>query len=462
MIAIAKKEMSIMLKLVDKYTKPLDTASRETKRSQKEMMSSFQRMEGVVKKVGLAIGAAFAVHKLKEFGGEAIRAYNIQAKSELQLQKLVEGNKTMTKGATDRFKAYAGQLQNVGVVGDEVSMQGMAQLASFGLQEDSIKKLTPALLDMAVRQKGVNVTQEDMISMGNLLGKAMTGQTKALSRQGVVMTDAQAKILKFGNEQQRAAMMAKILGSNFGEQNKALRQTSEGGVQALKNSWGDLMEIIGKPLSSGLGWLANEMSQYMPGIQSFVQQYADDITKYVIDHKQDIKDIGTGFMSAAKMVGDAVNTMMPALTMTAKAITDISKAIDMLNSKKLQFGDKFFGTGNTLIGLNGGTKEGRTRIANAQATGKNTLLGTGGTFLGNPALQGIASSNSRANTAPYKPAGARQFVASNQGSTTNHTNVTVNVQGVVDNKLVDQIGQKIEQRVTNAINKSPKPMLGGI
>ena len=46
-----------------------------------------------------------------------------------------------------------------------------------------------------------------MQSMANLLGKVMTGSTSALTRYGVIMTDAQKSILQTGTESERAAML---------------------------------------------------------------------------------------------------------------------------------------------------------------------------------------------------------------------------------------------------------------
>lgn len=157
-----------------------------------------------------------------------------------------------TTGATEEqvaaLEALAAAQQRLGVVDDDTAKYGQSQLATFALQTDTIAKLTPAMLDLAVAVDGVNVTQQSMMSIGNLVGKAMTGQASALSRYGVTMSEAQQKIIETGTEAERAAALVSILEQNFGGLNEATRQTAEGGIKAAKDRIGDLYEEIGSGL----------------------------------------------------------------------------------------------------------------------------------------------------------------------------------------------------------------------
>ncbi|MCB6443203.1 hypothetical protein, partial [Streptococcus salivarius] len=63
--------------------------------------------------------------------------------------------------AAKSLQNYASQLQTVGVIGDEVTIAGMAQLGTFQMTEEQIKKVSGGMLDLLVNQKGLNATQED-------------------------------------------------------------------------------------------------------------------------------------------------------------------------------------------------------------------------------------------------------------------------------------------------------------
>ena len=90
------------------------------------------------------------------------------------------------KGTTlenvNAMKKYARELQGVTTVGDEATIQGASQLATFQLQSSTIKTLLPSLQDLAVSQYGVSVSGDQMQSMANLVGKVMTGNVGALTR----------------------------------------------------------------------------------------------------------------------------------------------------------------------------------------------------------------------------------------------------------------------------------------
>ena len=101
------------------------------------------------------------------------------------------------------------EMSNQTTIGATAQRSGASQLASFQMSADSIEKLLPQLNNLAVANYGVNVTSEQMIQSANMLGKAYSGQTGALSRAGIVMTDAQAKILKTGNDAQKSAIFGR-------------------------------------------------------------------------------------------------------------------------------------------------------------------------------------------------------------------------------------------------------------
>jgi len=230
---MASQNLSIILDLQDKASKQL-----------KGFQGRVEKMQPAFKKMALAGTVAFA--GLTVAVGKTVKAFQKQERAEARLTQLVKNTTNATDDQIDALKDQASALQELGVVGDEVTLVGQSQLATFGLTTTAIEQLTPAMLDMAVATKGVNATQEDMINIGNALGRALEGGAGALTRYGISLTDAQKEQFDMANKMERSALLAQILGDNFGGLNEAIAETSEGKMKQLQNSFGDLQETIGE------------------------------------------------------------------------------------------------------------------------------------------------------------------------------------------------------------------------
>ena len=189
-------------------------------------------------------------------------------------RKLVEIYKTrmgVDKKAAKSTMAVASALQKQGVIGDEVTLSGAQMLATYAKTPATVNKLLPAMGNLLVQQKGVNATAEDATQIANLFGKAMMGQTGALKRVGISFTEEQEKVLKYGTEEEKAAMLAEVVTQNVGNMNKVFAQTDEGKMAQLRNTLGDIGERIGHALLPALGQLANYISaNIVPKIETLV------------------------------------------------------------------------------------------------------------------------------------------------------------------------------------------------
>lgn len=256
---MADKKLQIVLELVDKASAQL-----------KQVSGSFDNLANTAKKVGA--GMTVAGGAITAFSGLAVKAFQEQERAEARLVQITKQTTGATEEQVAALQAQAEALQKVGVIGDEVTMVGQSQLATFALNTDAIAELTPAMLDMAVATKGVNASQEDMINIGNMIGKVMQGQVGALSRVGVTFSEAQAEILKTGDEMEKAAVLSEILEQNFGGLNEATRATSEGGMKALQNDLGDLMETIGEVIANALIPIVEFLTPVVEQLQSWADE----------------------------------------------------------------------------------------------------------------------------------------------------------------------------------------------
>ncbi len=173
-------------------------------------------------------------------------AYAVQEQNEKRLETVMRERMGATEADIQQMKELASAQQALGVIGDEVQLAGMQQVSTFLHEKEALEQLVPAMNDLIAQQNGLNATQQDAQSIGNLLGKAMQGQTEALQRVGISFNEAQKEVMKTGTEMERASMLAEIITQNVGNMNEELRNTSSGEMKALENTIGDVKERLGE------------------------------------------------------------------------------------------------------------------------------------------------------------------------------------------------------------------------
>lgn len=253
------------LKVGSVYTE-IDAKTDGFDRGMKSVHSQLEKMTDNSKKIlgGLAAAGAAAV----VFGAKSFEAFNASVEATTKLRTNLLNVKGATMEQVTSLEELASSLQNVGVIEDDVIKAGMSQLATFNLQGKTIETLTPKITDMVAQLKGHNATAEDMVGINNLVGKVMTGNVGALSRYGVTLDEAQAKIIANGTESERAAKVVEVLSQNYGNINRELRNTPQGQITALKNNFGDLMEVVGSLVSTAITPLIGTLNQFVEDIMA--------------------------------------------------------------------------------------------------------------------------------------------------------------------------------------------------
>lgn len=194
-----------------------------------------------------------------------------QNAAETKLVEVYKSRMGANKAAAKSTMELASALQKQGVIGDEVTLSGAQQLATYASMPETVNKLLPAMDDLLVQQKGVNATAEDATNIANLFGKAMMGNTGALRRVGISFTAAQEEVLKYGTEEEKAAMLAEVVNQNVGQMNKTFAQTPEGQIAQLRNTLGDIGERLGAALLPALASAAKWISEnVVPAVEKLV------------------------------------------------------------------------------------------------------------------------------------------------------------------------------------------------
>ena len=236
----------------------VSAGTKSGEEASKAFGSRFSSLGGKFIKSG-AIATAMAVPLVAGIK-KAMAAYEVQATAETKLTEIYKSRMGAGKKAVKSTLNMASALQKEGVIGDEVAISGSQQLATFAKYPKTVNTLMPAMNNLLAQQKGVNATTDDAVNIGNLMGKVLNGQTGALKRVGISFTGAQEKVLKYGTEQEKAAMLAKVINQNVGNMNSALAKTPAGKIQQLKNSFGDLWEGLGAALAPALAKVASYLS----------------------------------------------------------------------------------------------------------------------------------------------------------------------------------------------------------
>lgn len=208
---------------------------------------------------------------------DALSAYEVQQSAETKLTEIYKTRMGASEDAAKSTMELASALQKQGIIGDEVALSGAQQLATFANYPGTINTLLPAMENLLAQQKGVNATSEDAVNIGNLMGKVLQGQTGALKRVGVSFTEAQEEVLKYGTEEEKAAMLSEVITSNVGNMNSELAKTPAGQMAQLSNTLGDIKEELGRALAPVVAQLANYISEkIVPMIERMVSFIQDN------------------------------------------------------------------------------------------------------------------------------------------------------------------------------------------
>lgn len=240
---------------------------------------------------------------------DVTQAYQIQLVAETQLVTVMRQRMKATDEEVQSIKNLCSAQQALGVIGDEVQLSGAQQMATFLSEKKSLDTLIPAMNNLLAQQHGLNSTNQDAVSIGNLMGKAMQGQTEVLQRVGISFSEAQKQVLKFGTESERAAVLAQVITENVGNMNAELAKTDAGKQKQLENTLGDIKEQIG----------------------AMVQPFMQLIT-YTYQFSSAVVNVSK-FASSFKSLRLAIGPLLPTFVSVRAASVRLGAAMTLLRAK---------------------------------------------------------------------------------------------------------------------------------
>lgn len=282
------KEVSFVIRLDDKGTfKKVTVDAEELGRAVRSVQDESEKAKRTIISWS-EVSQAFdvlqnAISELQGVMTDLTSAYQVQLVAETQLQTIMRQRMGANDEMIQSVKDLCSAQQELGVIGDEVQLSGAQQMATFLKSKQSLDVLIPAMNNLIAQQNGLNATNQDAVSIGNMMGKAMQGQVEVLQRVGITFTDAQKQVLQFGTESERAAMLAQVITDNVGNMNAELAKTDAGKWKQTENYLGDIKEQLG----------------------ALVQQYAPTITflSQATIAASGIGKLATSFYSVGKALG---------------------------------------------------------------------------------------------------------------------------------------------------------------
>ena len=231
---------------ITQQAKKASSSMQSMQNSVTKACSGMSQAAAGLKKAFAAVGIGLSLGALVSFAKDAAAAYDAQAASEVKLAQVMRNTMGATNDQIQSILDLTSAQQGLGIVGDEVQLAGAQELATYLGLTDSLQTLIPVMNDMIAQQYGFNASAESATNIATMMGKVMNGQVGALSRYGYTFDEAQEKILKYGNEAQRAAMLAEVVEQSVGGMNAALAATPTGRMKQLSSVMGDIKEQFGQ------------------------------------------------------------------------------------------------------------------------------------------------------------------------------------------------------------------------
>lgn len=293
---VLKTTISLLGKIDPSLNRALSKAQKQSGNTGKNMSKNMKNagaamtktIKGFAKTATAVFASISAAVKLKQYAQECVTAAKAQIEAETKLETVLKNVESIqirgpnaAAEAANNLKKVASEIQKTGVIGDEVLLSGMQQLATFQLDDKTISTLSTGMADLLAQQKGLKASQGDAVSVANMIGKVMSGSTSALSRIGITFTKEQEKLLKTGDSMQRAATLAEVLQQNVGGVNKALAQTDQGKLQQAENTIGDLKEQIGMKLLPIIASISTKAVPLVEKAFDKVGQVVDKISPHI-------------------------------------------------------------------------------------------------------------------------------------------------------------------------------------
>lgn len=272
-----------------------------------------------VASAGAVAGVAVAVKKTVDALNDCEAAYKVQRNAEIALQQAAKNNPYLNDESVYNLRNFASELQSITNIGDEQSLQVMAQLAAMGRTEEQIQAIMKAAADMSA------VTGNSIQNIAVQLNKTYSGLAGELG-------EANSAIRALTKEELEAGKAIDIIAKQYNGQAAAMADNT---VQ-LANAWGDFKENIGR------GW-----SKVTAPVKQFFLDVLNDINEATAKTNA-LKDAkgkdtaGTATAADTKiLLDDAQNRLTQLQEINKNYVKDATETVKSLEELQAEWDAKY-------------------------------------------------------------------------------------------------------------------------
>lgn len=311
----------------------------------KRLEEALRRVGNEGKKAGKDINNSFAgLNRRLDFGGlqgllggaavlggiRAVVAATVeQEKALAQLDARLRSTAGAAGMSREELVNLAGAMQQVTTFGDDAVVEAEAMLLTFTkVGRDVFPRALEAILDVSTGM-GTDL-QSAAVQVGKALNDPIKGVT-ALGRAGVQFSADQKETIKTlvetGRVTEAQTVVLKELEVQFGGSARAARETLGGALEALKNSFGDLLEGNGDTGVRGATEAINELTETInrPEVKEGFQNMVNGIFTTI----QWLTQLSAKVASVTKFIGESI-----AARVYGPAIGDIPRLEDAIKKQQ--------------------------------------------------------------------------------------------------------------------------------
>lgn len=437
--------------------------------SLKGMDAKFKGVMGSLKQFKGALGGLAVVGIAKgilDYADKTEQAYKTQWLAEKSINDALYSNMTARgesqKAIDDQVKSYkelASELQNIGVIGDEVTLSGMGIMTQMGLDPKKVKEITPLIQDLATKQYGLNVSTEQYKAISQSVATMVNMGKLTLQGYGIEVSDVERKQFKAMSQADRYAFVQRKLKNAVAGTNEALAKTSSGKIAQMNNAIGDANEKVGQLVNTIKGQLATAFQPMVLEATGAFQELMDIINGadapedgYKFWSEEDANNLGLirdNLKGISQNLSDIFNSDYPTLSAflgTEQFLADLAKITNELNYvsgviSKLK---------NNMVAISNGEYD---KVENPIEVDTNKRYATGTNYFEG----GLTHVNENGGEIMNLPNGTQIIphdISKKMASGDSNVTVNVNVAGniISDDDYINQIGETIAGRVQLALS----------
>lgn len=271
---MADKKIKIIVEAQNNTRAGLSGASADVESFGKTSGQSFGQL---ATKVGVIAAIGIGIKKLGDLAVGAVADFMQQEKAERNLADAIKMHGESVSAVLPSMNAFSSAMQAQTGVGDEVTMQRMANLKAMGMETSALETGAKAVAALTRAGMGEEAAQRALVS-------ASQGNFEALGRYIPALKTATT-------ETEKAQAVNEFLSSQFAML-KADVKTTGGAWNLLKNTASDFSEEAGRAISKTLhlnevfGKLTNAIKGITPDNSAEIAKMAEDYDKAAKEAKE--------------------------------------------------------------------------------------------------------------------------------------------------------------------------------